>query len=340
MNLFVTSDQIGSETGGGVATFQQLDAFRCLDETDVINPEPTGNPFLTDQNALIEYEKSKKKYKLAHFYSGTYSKLIERLKKDGTKVTYGVDAHNVNLSKEEHEKLGVPFNFPHLTDKKLWSDYIKGYLLANTVISSSTPSAKIMQGYGCKKVEVVPHGCYMPKRTNKTPPKRFIVGYLGAIGPDKGLIYLIKAWAKLAYKDSLLILAGANTPHLIDWVRQNGGGAIQLAGWLDSPADLYEHISLYCQPSVSEGFGIEVLEALSYGLPVICSAGAGAVDCITDQCGSVCPIRDIDKLAELIDSYKNREFNPLLAEQRAQEFTWDKIRRKYLKVWNNVLASI
>jgi len=51
----------------------------------------------------------------------------------------------------------------------------------------------IDKNIGGKRVEVIPHGTTIPKEV-KPLPSDYTVGYLGALGPDKGVLYLILAW--------------------------------------------------------------------------------------------------------------------------------------------------
>lgn len=335
MKAYCTSDKIGSQTGGGVVTYNELRALKLLDvseNVDVINPSSNVDPFVADTEALQQC----KSYNLAHFYAGTYSKTIKYLKTKGTKISYTAAAHDIKLSQEEYAKLGVPFNYPHLINKQLFDKYVEGYLEADLVICPSTHSKKVMESYGCKNIEVIPHGCHIPEQ--ETPlPKSFKVGFLSSPGPDKGLIYLIQAWAKLRYNDTTLIIAGRGTESYFPLVREHGKGAIQIRGFVKDVKSFYNSISLLVVPSVSEGFNIEVLEAMSYGRPVICSEGAGAADCAV---GTITPIRNVDAIAEAINCYKN---NPdkltadgKLAREKSKDYTWDNIHLKYLKAWKNV----
>lgn len=340
MNLLVTSDTVGSS--GNTVASQEFEALNSIDETDVINPQAQNDPFLTDEIALEKYKKLNKKYKLAHFYAGTYSKLIKQLKEDGTKVTYTAAAHDINLSKEEFEKLGYSYDYPHMIVSELFEKYVEGYKNADVVICPSNLSKKLMEEYGCKNVEVIPHGHHKPCKI-KPIPDRFILGYLGQPGPDKGLIYLIKAWAELNYSDSQLVIAGRNSSSLLQLIRQYGKGSIFLAGYIESIDQFYNSCSVYVQPSVTEGFGMEVLEAMSYGRPVICSDGAGAVDCINFDNGIIVEKKNVTQLANAINYYKN---NPELikkhgekAKKDSEHYTWDLIQEDYEVLWSSLLKN-
>jgi len=331
---YFTCDAIGSQTGGGIVTKNELDALTTLGEVKVFNPNPTASPFEAE-NQIINEDFSN--IKLAYFYSGTFSKTIRKLKKQGSKIIYTAAAHDVDLSKKEFESLGLNFNAPHLTDASLFKEYVDGYLLADLVICPSQHSKKIMEKFGCKNVVVVPHGTHIMKA--KAKPSRFTVGYLGQIGPDKGLIYLLKAWANLNYKDAVLTLAGSQTTSLIHIIRQLGKGNFNILGFVKNIEDFYNQINIYVQPSVTEGFGIEVLESLACGRPVIVSDGAGAADCVGD-CGFVVEKKSIKKLMEVIDYNKNNNFTTIEeCQKQAEKYTWDKIKESYRKEISLILNS-
>lgn len=340
MNYFITSDNIGSETGGGVVTYNELKSLKDFSENKVkvINPEPNIDPFLTDRAAL---NLCQEKPKLSHFYAGTYSETIKHLKNKGTKISYTAAAHDIDLSRQEFESLGFDFSLPHLTNPKLLENYLRGYREADVIICPSEHSRKVMiDKFGCKNVKIVPHGCFIPE-VIKPLPKNFTVGYLGQPGPDKGLIYLIKAWALLNYTDSLLIIAGRGTESLLPLVRSYGKGNINLLGFVKSPSNLYNTCSLYVQPSVTEGFGIEVLEAMAHGRAVVCSEGAGSADCVSDEVGTVVKSRNPLAIAEAIDNYKKNQDNLLkhgdFGRQKVKDYTWDKVREKYKEIWRTII---
>lgn len=319
---------------------------------------------------------------LAHFYSGSFSKTVEVLKHNNVKVCYTIAAHDREVSRREHEKFGIDFasSYPHLVQPVLWQRYIECYRQADVIVCPGIVPAQTVRRYGPefekKRIEVIPHGCSLPQchecqggrevpgaggrahwkedcgrcgGTGVEPiaplPNRFTVGYLGAYGADKGVVYLMEAWKKLGYRDATLVLAGKESTQ--PWLRQlwevAGGGNVCFVGWQEDLSAFYNSLSLYVQPSATEGFGIEVAEALSHARPVICSNGAGAVDCMQGL-GWGTPIQACDSnlLAEVIDWHKK---NPPtvngLAElrKRAETLTWDKIRARYIKLWKELLCG-
>ena len=338
--LYVTCDRFDQPTGGSQVVTHELKQLRQLGEVDVINPDPSNDPFEADTKALEIYRQSGKRYQLACFYAGTFSQTVNALKADGCKVSYSCDPHDVGISRQEFEKWGIPFNFPHLVDPLLWQKYIAGYLTADIVTVPSRVGRKILRKQECKNVTIVPHGHYPPKEIRPLP-KEYVVGYLGAmLAPDKGLIYLLEAWKELAYKDTTLLLGGRIDPNFLPYVRKYGGGNIRFTGWVEDTSDFYNQVSLYVQPSATEGFGIEVLEAMAHGRPVICSQGAGAHDCLecgTSDVGSVraCSLGD---LIDAVKYYKDPHYRQRDGEilgRRSQRYTWEKIHPEY--VWRKLL---
>lgn len=354
MNFYLTADWIGSPSGGGVVTYQESTALHTLgprhllDEQTFAGPGaiPT-DPFEQDQAAynrvavLIEMGAEEgKKPVLAHCYSGCLTKTVDYLRWHGCKVAYTAAAHDVDLSKREHEKLGLQFNYPHLTDPFLWRSYLDGYKQADVLVCPSNHSKEVMRKFGCEqRIEVIPHGVDLPKAV-KPLPQQFTVGYLGAIGPDKGLMYLLQAWKKLAYKDAVLLIGGSASlsPFMTHMLMQYGGGNIRLLGWVENVADFYNAISLYIQPSVSEGFGIEVLEAMAHSRTVLCSTGAGAADVVPRDMHF--NPADVDSLADQIKhlrKYWNLTETGFSRRRDAEQYSWDKIRQRYVDLWRGLL---
>ena len=336
MFLYVTNDRIGSITGGGQVTKYELEALTSLGSVDVLNPDPTANPFDSEQSLL---EQDYSKYKLAHFYGGTFPNLVQKLKDSGVKVTYTVAAHDVDVSRNEFQGLGMDFSFPHLNNRDLFEKYISCYKQSDLVICPSRIAQATNNRYGIQKTTIIPHG-HEPVK-NKRTPKTFTVGYLGQCGPDKGIRYLIEAWSILNYHDAILSLAGSQTPMLMPLIRHFGKGNISIEGWVDSVEDFYNSCSVYVQPSATEGFGIEVLEAMSAGRPVVVSDGAGASDVVED-CGLVFNKCNSKLLAECIDNLRKnqnlREQFSKNAEYRSKEYTWEKVKPLYLNVWKELLS--
>lgn len=350
-NLYLTADRLGIETGGGAVTREEYRALQYLGECAVLSCEQLHTwregpePWCWDEAAVGLIPEG---VRLCHGYAGTFGKSVRKLKDAGAVVSWTVAAHDRFISRKEHESYGINFAalYPHLCEEELWNRYISGYRAADIIVCPSEHSRRVVEGYGnVKRIEVIPHGCDLPSCVTR-PPTTFCVGYLGSCGAaDKGVRYLLEAWKKLAYTDALLILAGNDScsPHVAAMIRQFGGGSIYRAGWQKNVSEFYNGISLYVQPSVTEGFGLEVLEAAAHGRAVLVSTGAGAADIIPDHARDAMtfPAGDVDALCQRIDNAKkNWDLESVGKDCReiAEGYTWDKIRERYVRLWKEMLA--
>jgi len=250
-------------------------------------------------------------------------------------------AHNLKESIEEHERMYGQGTYPfkHNTDpylrEALWS-HLKE---ADAVITPSSRSAKwIRENIKPKRIEVIRHGVSLPEQVNY--PKKFTnIGYIGALGPDKGLRYLVEAWSKLNYDDSTLIFFGRGSkqmkPILEQWAT---GGKYHLYGGFNSLDEIMPLFSVYVHPSVSEGFGLTLLESMAYGKIIVGSVGAGSAELIENgRSGFTFPVRDVDALATCIDDLKNNfdnlKYMAMNARKTAEQNSWEKIELKYEKLY-------
>ncbi len=370
--LYLTADKVGTPSGGGTVTEQESRALSELCSEHQGNYQVLSRDELLKVNNVViwgdtegDLDREMKEpwvwdhlgrsaihkldVSLAHVYAGTFGYCVSDLRNQGVKVTYTAAAHDISLSKREHEKLGLPYNYPHLTNPVLFEKYLRGYLQANVLICPSKHSADAMRASGATgRIEIIPHGISSVPDNVSPVPELFTVGYLGAVGPDKGLIYLLKAWKRLNYNMSRgrLVIAGqdSRTEYVKTLIRLVFDGdvppTISTLGWVDNVGDFYNNISLYVQPSITEGFGIEVLEAMAYGRNVLCSTGAGAADVVGENHRFLAG--NVDQLAECIDTagiVRWHEGMVRMMQAEAEKYTWSKIREMYKVLWRGLLCQ-
>lgn len=180
-------------------------------------------------------------------------------------------------------------------------------------------------------------------------PDRFIF-HVGTLEPRKNHTILLRAFAEIAgeFPDHHLVLTGSP-----GWNKNEIGRAI-----LDSPvrdrilvtgyADLqdlpalYSLAELFVYPSVYEGFGLPVLEAMACGTPVITSSVssmpeiAGNYAMLTEP-GDVLSLKNA--MRALLDNPEHAKMMAKQAEIRARQFTWQAMAEKTLQVYEKVLHS-
>lgn len=341
MTAYITFDNLDINSGAGKVCLHEIAALRKVagEVTVLSRPDIKGadkyefNPFLYDYFAAQLVPRN---VDLLHLSCSPALAILETCRPKHYVVN--IVAHDLKESIAEHEldygKGSYPFK--HNTD-----EYLHKLLLAHTrnadaVLTPSTRSAKwIHENIETKRVMVIPHGTDLP--VNILPiPNEFRVGYMGAAGPDKSLPYLFQAWN--IYGRDKLVLAGSCCKTV------GPSPIVELLGWVNDVADFYNQISIYIQPSITEGFGIEILEAMAYGRPVIVSSGAGAADLVEEGVnGFIVPPRDPQAILDKILYFKN---NPSAiaemgqhAKQAAASYTWDKIEKRYEEFYREILAA-
>jgi glycosyltransferase involved in cell wall biosynthesis len=315
-----------------------------------INPVKYGlpdYPFLQDyltMDLLCRHELGLKMGDVAHLYAGPFVNTIRYLKSKGIKTILSIDAHDRDESISEFRNLGYEYPYNHVKNDDLWKIYNGGPHEADIVIVPSMASAEFLkrEGVDNTKLRIISHGITIPGNYNiSSSPEQFNVGYLGQYGPDKGIKYLIEAWSHLDYKDSTLVFGGTNSKALGSSINKYAiTGKYSLLGYVDDVSNFYNNISVYVQPSVTEAFGMEILEAMSYGRPVIASEGAGASDLIEEGVnGYVVNKRDPGAIADKIDFLKNTAdlFKMGVAARKTSEkYDWSIIRQRYIEVFKSI----
>jgi len=198
-----------------------------------------------------------------------------------------------------------------------------------------------------EKISIIPHGCTLPEKIESI--QEFItVGTLGSSGPDKGHIYLLRALPSVFKEDESAnaYFVGSGSEHIKNAIIECGDAdlatRIRTAPRVENIEDFFNQISIYVQPSVTEGFGIPVLEAMSYGRPAIVTEGVGAKDLIEDgQEGFVVPIRDPSAITNavlyFIDNPDEVKKMGQKARAKAEKYTWAWVEGEYEKLYKSVL---
>ena len=178
-------------------------------------------------------------------------------------------------------------------------------------------------------------------------PERYLL-YLGSNKPHKNLERLVEAWAFLQPQPMPLVIAGAWDDRYPEARRR--ASALSLAGqihWLgslpeaDLPA-LYSGALLFVFPSLYEGFGLPVLEAMACGTPIVCSNSSSLPEVAGDAALLTDP-SDSEKLAKAIHTaLEDEHLRQDLRERglrRAQDFSWSRTAQLSLETYRASLTS-
>jgi glycosyltransferase involved in cell wall biosynthesis len=138
-----------------------------------------------------------------------------------------------------------------------------------------------------------------------------VVGMMTRLEPVKGVRYLLEATALLAssHPGFRVEIAGVGSQRVqLEELARDLGIADRVAflGWLDDPTKALGRWDIAVSASLSEGFGIGVLEGMAAGLPTVASATGGSTELVDDgRTGFLFAVRDAaelaDRLAVLLD---------------------------------------
>jgi alpha-1,3-rhamnosyl/mannosyltransferase len=170
--------------------------------------------------------------------------------------------------------------------------------------------------------------------------------FLGTLEPRKNLGVLLDAYATLIERRVRvppLVLAGRATEDAAAWLERTRraplAGHVEHRGYVarvDREA-LYAGARLLVMPSLDEGFGLPVLEAMSAGVPVVAS-NRGSLPEVAGDAAVLVDAMDVDGLARAIDRALHDEAHARdLAARglaRASSFSWERTaaatRRAYV----------
>jgi glycosyltransferase involved in cell wall biosynthesis len=208
------------------------------------------------------------------------------------------------------------------------------------------------------RVDVVPLGLGTLRRAEARPEheirerfeldRRRLLLSLSAKRPHKNLATLLSALARVpAERRPVLVLPGYATPYegeLQDRARALGlERDVRFANWVSDGEleGLWEAADAFVFPSLYEGFGLPVLEAMARGVPVACS-NASSLPEVAGDAAILFEPHDEAAIAAAIERLLGDESEAARLRtaglRRAGEFSWERTARATLEVYRRALA--
>lgn len=171
---------------------------------------------------------------------------------------------------------------------------------------------------------------------------------VGTIEPRKNYARLVEAFTIARAKSdgpAQLVIAGRN-----GWLYDDVYAAVDRHGMNDAVlfldyvsdddlATLYSLASVVAMPSLTEGFGIPVVEAMACGTPVVAS-DRGSLPEVVGDAGVLVPPTDVSALADALHQVVSdgplRDRLVALGYERARQFNWDDAARQHIAVYHSV----
>ena len=185
---------------------------------------------------------------------------------------------------------------------------VKEYDLADVVRVASTFSRTSMleRGVPPEKVAVVSYPLdftrFVPPSSPRSTEGPMRVCSVAAIAPAKGFQYLLEA-VRSAGADRIAVdlVGGTDTRGTRQLLTRLGEGLMIRTGPRDSVATAYHDAELFVLPTLHDGWGFVVAEAMACGLPVVVTDTCGALDLVEPgQTGWIVPAGDANALAAVL----------------------------------------
>ena len=226
-------------------------------------------------------------------------------------------------------------------------------LRATTITSVSTPAAQQIMAtlWPARRVHAIPNGVaeqFFRHSASIQPLPVAITGpfcvCVSSNQPHKNLATLVDAWAQ-AYEGghvpahSQLVIAGqfsAQRPQPWRDARYQHIPIVAIATPDDAVlVSLYQHATLFVLPSLAEGFGLPLVEAMANGLPIICHPHP-AITAVVANAAVLCDMHDPRQLASHIATLWH---DPIRQQQlcaaglqQAQQFRWYTAADAYVRL--------
>jgi glycosyltransferase involved in cell wall biosynthesis len=231
---------------------------------------------------------------------------------------------------------------------------------ARIITVSNFSKQDIIGAYGADaaKVEVIPNGVAPvffeppdPARIRETLARCGVrIPYIlsvGRLNPRKNLVPLVRAFRRLKKDGRLphqLVIAGKSdyaSDRIVAAIKRFGGRDVVLTGFVPDPylPSLYKAADIFIFPSLYEGMGLPVVEAMASGVPVITSALSALPETAGDAALIINPQSE-EAIAESIlrmavdsslkDSYRKK------GRLRAREFTWEAAASRTLEIYRDI----
>ena len=197
------------------------------------------------------------------------------------------------------------------------------------------------------RIRVIPHGVRTPEVASNSAREKIIL-FVGTLQVRKNVARLVRAFEALP-KEWQLILAGS--PHgfgaetIVQQIESSPcRDRIRTTGYISRTdlSHLYARASIFAFPSLGEGFGMPVLEAMAHGLPVITSKDtalaevAGGAAFLVDPCQTA----EIEHaLTSLIKDAEIRNRLIALGRHRAASFRWERTVAETYGVYFEMTAN-
>jgi glycosyltransferase involved in cell wall biosynthesis len=219
--------------------------------------------------------------------------------------------HFHDVSVREHERWGRGPHIDHPNQAMVVREE-EEYSLADCVRVSSQWAYEtfIRRGVQPDRVRIVPQTIdtarFVPPAAPRTHEGPLRVCYAGIVSLTKGFPYLLEAVNTFGRDRVSLEIAGSTGSRTARILFDRLVHGLTIAMQPQDPVPVYQRAELLVFPSLHDGFGFVVAEAMACGLPVIVTRDAGASEWVTPECGWIVPAADSEAIAAALTDAMSR----------------------------------
>lgn len=322
---------------------------------EIVEPVVLGevlakSPFPYFKDVMFDYLVSKQitTNGIFHSWNNHCLQSLRRAKRAGaTAIVERASAHpelKRSLIEHEYEKYNIDSSF---RGERRIQRSIAELTEADTIL---VPSEFVKQSFldsGWNEADLlkVPYGVdtskFSPVTNYHSKDENFTALFAGTASFRKGIQYLLPAW-KRADVDGELLVAGHVTKPARSTIDEFDDESIRILGYVDEMPELYRESSVFVFPTVEDGFGLVILEAMASGLPVITTSNAGAAELITHgEEGYIVEPGDAEAVAEHLETLRSdpdkRVKMGKQARSVAEQHTWQNYQKELVHAYSSII---
>jgi glycosyltransferase involved in cell wall biosynthesis len=268
---------------------------------------------------------------------------MQKVKAQGGKIILEQPMIHVNawnaIATQEYDRLGIKNDMQF--SEAMTSRMKREYDLADQIVVHSRFSKKtfIDNGVESEKITACSLGLEIRNRDlNKQTSDDLQVLFVGRVEVLKGLHFLLDAIKQVGNGVKLHVVGHIyeNAKSIVSGKASNVEYYGQLAG--DSLKAMYEQADVLVFPSLYDGFGMVILEAMSFGLPVIASRNSAGPDIVKDfETGFLVDPFNADQIAQRLSWMRNhpdetRGIGLRAKQQLKQTYSFENYKNRILKI--------
>lgn len=303
---------------------------------------------------------------LIHVWSSVAEPSINWAKQNGIPVVLERSSAHIALQaqilEEEYKQLGLKFR-SNEAHPQIVAQELREYKLADHIAVPSLFVKRSFLQQGFNETQLIHNPLGTSLKTFSPGKKKdniFRVVYAGSLGVRKGIHYLVKAFIETNIANSELLLLGQTTPET-HRLLIGADKRVKCPGHVCEAelARYYHNSSVFVLPSLEDGFGMVLAQAIACGLPIISTSNTGAEDLLGIQntepiyldnqikeypSGYIVPPRNCSAIASILRLLAT---NPEILKQKqetalnfdSEALSWSAYTQRSMTAYQNLINS-